>query len=972
MSEAKKAAFKEINDTQEFYVDELIKALNDKNRDCFKTINFSSPTGTGKTNMMALLINKMPETYFVVTTLSKGQLNQQVSSNLHKLVKQDNFFVYGLCDYTSNTKLTADEIIGRLPKDRPIIWLRDEGHINTNKWQSILQNRCFKTVNISATNKTSAGGDIVCNFTNTMMLRTVVQNIGTPEEALDKLLKIKKQHSKVANYNPCAIMRCLDPEIEQRCIKACKSRKLKYINITTEDFDMSDLCRDDNEYDVILNKFKIVEGIDIRRAHVLYMTNEPKNPATTIQCIGRCRRNALLYRDNVDILAPSNETLLKATRKCFVYYNIQNMNIDSDENGELCSAFCDRISCQELKPNSVIRVKNGEMQNGLHIIELEGETGTYRVEIDAQTGFNVIKPEGKFYKREEVRREHAEELINIVDCSYIAAIKCSLKDIIKLPIHESIITGHFNYDTMQIETAEKPCEPYYDLSEKIVIEPEKILQEPKACDIVLSENLVRELCKLWVDNIDIRIHHGKNGALYSASYSNILIKRALNRLYLDIDDVDTYDKLSDSSLRDDEKAKLLFSIMRVPNTNMSITKGCYNQLCRLKEYNGDKLIHTRNYSIDHEIDEFLSLLSEEQMLQLRLPEKKTEAITEYMLDAFKRQMPIKKKRKSGGNFTRSSKSGKWYIAQTVYDYFVGDMNVKDTLYIRASSDWHIKVSDIKCMQTRQFKSFSQVYNDRHSAIVGTDLMKYITSDLHLWIEDRSVTSKVTKFSKFNSFIQKEYADELSKAEDKLFNGKNKFDFNTRCNSCLGYCVEYYSKYLVYGEEYLANEIVKALKESHTNNISDGIVVRACMLKYRNTMQQAFGGYVAKLIKTIGVETLIQSDYREFVQTVVKLGTSTAEFVKQRLNIPDFSNGECLNSPILTIKHIAGLADYLDEHTIIDIKTTSNITAAHVRQVLAYHYLSTKRSDLDINKVIVYEAVTGKFVEIDLSNHKYNK
>ena len=62
---------------------------------------------------------------------------------------------------------------------------------------------------------------------------------------------------KVKDYNPCAILRCLSPNIVDIAINECIKRDLKYINITTDDYDMSDICEDDNEYDVIINKFKI-------------------------------------------------------------------------------------------------------------------------------------------------------------------------------------------------------------------------------------------------------------------------------------------------------------------------------------------------------------------------------------------------------------------------------------------------------------------------------------------------------------------------------------------------------------------------------------------------------------------------------------------------------------------------------------------------------------------------------------------
>lgn len=138
----KEQAFKDINETQEFYVNELIKYLLDKNNNCFKVANFTSDTGTGKTKMISLLCNKMPEKYFVITTLSKGQLQHQIRNSLNRDIKQDNFVVYGLQDFTANTKLQANEILVKLPKDKDIIWVRDEGHINTNRWQEIINNRC--------------------------------------------------------------------------------------------------------------------------------------------------------------------------------------------------------------------------------------------------------------------------------------------------------------------------------------------------------------------------------------------------------------------------------------------------------------------------------------------------------------------------------------------------------------------------------------------------------------------------------------------------------------------------------------------------------------------------------------------------------------------------------------------------------------------------------------------------------------
>ena len=44
----------------------------------------------------------------------------------------------------------------------------------------------------------------------------------------------------------------------------------------------------------------------------------------------------------------------------------------------------------------------------------------------------------------------------------------------------------------------------------------------------------------------------------------------------------------------------------------------------------------------------------------------------------------------------------------------------------------------------------------------------------------------------------------------------------------------------------------------------------------------------------------------------------------------------------------------------------------IRQVLAYHYLSTKRSDLNIKRVIVYDATSGKSITVNIDPKNYNK
>jgi len=760
----KKEAFKEINETQNYYINELIDKINNNTEDYMKVINFQSPTGTGKTKMMAKLINLMPDVFFVITTLSKGQLDRQISTSIQHDCANDNFVVYGCQQYTISSKLQANDILNLIPKNTNFIWIRDEGHINTNRWENLLKDKAFKTINFTAT---PDNADIKCNFANTMMLRTVHQSTGTPEDAIKKLLEVKQQHINVLNYNPCAIFRCIDDNLTNIVITLCQEYKLRYINITEENFNMSDLCQDDNSYDVIINKFKIVEGIDIRRAHVLFLDNQPSNNKTTIQLIGRCRRNALLYRDDIDIFNSKNEKLLENTRQCFVYYNVAQMHIDEDEDGELVSAFCDTISVEQLKTDSVIKVKKGILPNGLKIIELDGVTGTFKVLKDKKTGFNIINPESDFYKTERIKNE---QLVGVR-------------------------FGNIYY--------------YYK---------------------------IKDLSQLSSTTVEISRFNYVSG--------------------------------------EDEKE-----------------------------------------------------------------------LVENVLDLYKQRR----------------------ARVTMYTAIKGIplIPVLTGHYIKAES-----LVDLMA-NTLPYFPYTKVFNDKESAIIGTDIMKHSknNNNKEIWIEDKAVTSKINKASKFNSFIEKKYKQKINSVVDSLFTGHNDFNFDAKCNRCLGYCVEYYSKYLVYGNLYLNKHIIQARKEAGIQDdsfVNDNLIIRACMLKYRELMEEAYGSKIAKLIPTISIQSLIKKSYIDFVKTVVELGTKAADFVKKEFNITtQFTSDNKLYDPNLSIKHITGLADYINQDTIIDIKTTNYIDKSMVKQVLAYHYLSTKRSDLKIKTVIVYDTVSGKFVKINL-------
>ena len=757
----RKEAFDEINRTQEYYVDELIKRILDPVNKLLKEDNFTSDTGTGKTVMIKKLAQKLSNYYFVLTTLSKGQLNVQTSSNLYDV---ENIIVYGLNQFTENTRLKAKDILNQIFKSargRKIIWLRDEGHIHTNKWNEILQGISFKIINISATNQTEG---LRTNFIHTLMLRTVHQQAGTFDNALDQLMIVKKQHEKVKNYNPCGIFRSLDNKLTQDIIKSCQKRGLKYIDLTKNDkWDVLDICENNNQYDVIINKFKIVEGIDLKRAHVLFMTNVPANYATTIQVIGRCRRNALLYEDpkniGVNIFSPKNKTLLHDTMQCYVFNNVIDSEVPTDEDGNLVLSFCDTISVQQLKSNIEFELENGQLLNGIKLAEANSTlSGKFVAELDKKTGFNILKYAEKRNKSIEF---YKEKRLSYNESSLLLSVDA----------YKTTKDGRWLY---------------YDGT----------CEEHKATKQAIVEGrlVTRNIHYIWSDEW--------------------------------------------------------------------IKKYCYEII----DANGEPIFVPKN-----------------------------------------------------------------------------SQNISQIGYY----------------------PYEKVINDKEQAIVGVDAFKFL-SDKQEWTEERAVTAKIAKHTKLQAFIAKTYDTYLETAKNKCFTGHNEFEFtDNKLNSCLGYCVEYYSKYLVYGDEYLNPYLSKAFKEAHTNKLCDGIIIRACLLKYKDDMIKCFGKPVQKLVKTISMQELVCENLVPFINTVKQLGQKVADFVKQKLHISkQLSRGDKLYDPNLSTLHISALADYINKDTIIDIKTTNNITINHIKQVLAYHYLSTKRSDLNIKHVIVYDAVSGKSVEID--------
>ena len=1093
-------AFAEINRIQDDYINELVELIDSPENKMMKTINFTSATGTGKTKMMSKLINRYPECFFIITTLSKGQLHIQVKKSLSKDCVNNNYIVYGSADYKINSKLEAKDIISKIPLNTRCIWLRDEGHIKTNRYEELLLNECYKVINFSATN---THNDIKCYFTQTMMLRTVNQKNGTVRDAINKLLKVKEAHKTVANYNPCAIFRCVknDERIYKEIIELCKKNKLKYIDITDEPFIMAELCNDDNEYDVIINKMKIVEGIDIRRAHVLFMDNQPSNTATTIQMIGRCRRNALLYRDDIDIFDESNKELLKNTRECYVYYNVNGMKVSTDENGELQYAFCNHISCQELKPGIPINVVNGQLSNGLYVIELANETGIFDIKIDEETGFNMIEPITDFYKNET-------ECIND-NYLYCYSEKICAKDVeqyfpLNVPKYEYIcykdkyekeeMNNYYRLDNFQTINNVNSI-----ISKKIMLEFNnefnkytddyiyKLIKDV-SIDTVFDinvyfsiENMKKQIQEYIIEHKGVKGYVGFCRFIESLEEKNIVlnhfdyniteicseteivllkyyfIKRKENGLAtISFEDLlkkiifsrqeylcccfdkkySVYDFFKDVSLEQtsfDDMAKYIEKYLddRVEKNEYGyIRKKCIldeigkftefycnkyektivNYSCIKLEENGvldEELLNriedfknakyrSNLYCKERNVDNITFIILENDIqciyshfrgkdftIEIYPPQTlnvKESDITKYFNEIEKFFVEMKDNniffadsKKAVESITTSIKKLKCELENNIIntvnyhlDSFFKSLTDEEEYLIERKTIKSIeRISDYELKDLANKEPCYKIINDKESAVIGVDLMKQIKTynDDIDWVESKTVSSKISSFNKFSSFISKKYNKELEQSRFQLFSGKNDFDLDTKFNSMIGYCVEYYSKYLVYGEDFLKEYIEKyRRKRWYFSANEECIIVYACMLKYKDDMIKCYGIGVSNIIKTASLEKLINNKY--FVHLITYFGKRTAKFVKNEL----YPNVKPTNDidPDLSIRHISGLVDYITTDTILDVKVRNNIDERCIKQVLAYHYLSTKRSDLHINRVIVYDAVSDKAVVIKIS------
>ena len=977
----KREALEEINLLQSEYVLSL-KELIIHNNNAFsmmKEIDFTSPTGTGKTIMLAKLINSLPDYFFVVTTLSKGQLAKQIRMKLDSLVNQDNYVVFGSSEYTKNTIMQEDDILALIPKGKRIIWARDEGHIATNRWQTILRERSTNIINFSATNKTNNG--IQCNFLHTMMLRTVRQISGSIEDALDKLLEVKASHLNVLKYNPCALFRVIDDSQLDTIFRGCEIRKLKYINITDEDFDITSLCLDDNEYDVIINKFKITEGIDLRRCHVIYVDNKPSNESTVVQLIGRARRNALFWRNDIDILEDTNISLLEQTRICYVFFNDSSATVNQNEEGELAISLCDTISVESLRKGTKISVNNGCLPNGLKVIELANKTGNFEILFDEKYHANYVKNES-FYQ--ECIYEYNPLILDVSSEGYNIQKIYFFKDVIHAFDRGKFITNFekddakytfyflrlffaqkfkkqeidFDYWEDKLHCKKKdrligrtvPWEQFIQL-EGIA----RVLQTREISRFIEESSEMEKQKALEYSRIDkTALYHTKKQLFTKDYFGNYLT--IANEFYKYINKVEYYDisiftRIEQAIYSLPNVELISFNFFKVsphPFTNylksmgietleqiiLKLKDGKWQTWFNLKRDYWIKLIkYVYNYDeIDNYDIQKVSLLELDKKFKLKLAKNIIEQYTNGRIE---------------------KKVGRPSFLPLAFC----NPEQKIVSFPKARSHL-IYRNDFLYL----FVPYKKIINDYEISILGPDNMRYSNGK---YIEDQPITSKISKFCKFNSFISKKYSDILKESQNKYFHEEQKFNFKKKFDSCLGYCVEYFAKIKLFGEERFQVFINEAIKESSQETVDDIVLVRAAMLIYKHEMARCFGQTAGALVPSIAIDKLMDPEGKSFVETVVELGTRTFTFVLDKLYGGGIDDQKEFYDPNLSVNHITGLCDFLTQDTILELKCTSCIVEKHLKQVLSYHYLSTKRLDLKIHRLIIYDAPTNMYLEVNI-------
>lgn len=362
----------EVKDVQTGAVNKLERKIESSKRE----LTFRAPTGSGKTYMMADFMNRMlrqrNDIIFFVSTLSKGNLAGQNFEKFQEYTTSGMFSA--LKPYLINTEVSGEETlfipvdynVYVLPRDlykkngklmqgamhnfllemtnelfgqnKKIYLIKDECHQATNNLDDISSKFFEKIINFSATPKLSRGQvpDIEISdeeAVNAKLIKRVELNEDfnvTVEEAIEKLVEIKKDYNNLLQTQPCLIIQIsngLEANEEwERKIKPAidKHQELKWMLIIDKNGGNCDTNDDvkkklpvsrwrdyaklpNSTIDIVIFKLVISEGWDIPRACMLYQVRNTKSKQLDEQVMGRVRRNPRLL--DFETLSPEAQEL---------------------------------------------------------------------------------------------------------------------------------------------------------------------------------------------------------------------------------------------------------------------------------------------------------------------------------------------------------------------------------------------------------------------------------------------------------------------------------------------------------------------------------------------------------------------------------------------------------------------------------------------------------------------------------------
>lgn len=238
----------EVIELHDNAVSSLIEKVKEKDN-----VTFKSPTGSGKTYMMADLMNRIlserEDIVFIVSTLSKGKLGQQNYEKFIEYQQQGEFPL--LKPYIISTSLSSEESlfiptdynVYVLPRDlykeggllkrgtmanflqeitsnlygsglnKQVYVIKDECHQATNNLDELVGLYFSKVINISATPKLSRGQTPDVEITenqaiNAKLIKQVDLCVDKVDIsiAIEKFEKIKEKYRNLLGVNPCLIV----------------------------------------------------------------------------------------------------------------------------------------------------------------------------------------------------------------------------------------------------------------------------------------------------------------------------------------------------------------------------------------------------------------------------------------------------------------------------------------------------------------------------------------------------------------------------------------------------------------------------------------------------------------------------------------------------------------------------------------------------------------------------------------------